>query len=112
MTKVQLLIKAVNQMAKELDATDGNLGYTFKIKTKVGNYIFRAFHEPDEKRVKIYSIVGRFEDVDRAKEMFDCNPHSGKHNFHYREMDDCLDFFQQFLENATDKELSREYSGH
>jgi hypothetical protein len=32
------------------------------------------------KQSTIFSVFGRFEDVDKAKTVFDCNPYSGKFN--------------------------------
>jgi len=29
----------------------------------------------------LYSVYSKFEDVEKAKKLFNCNPHSGKYNF-------------------------------
>lgn len=108
MTKIQKFIKAVESMAKEVEAElmkDYIGSYKFKVDTKVGPYMFGLHHDRDEKRVKVYSIFGRFDNADKAKEVYNCNPYSGKHNFHYFNANDCLDFFQDFLTDATDKEM-------
>jgi len=108
MTKIQRFIKAVEKMAKKIGAEpieNSVLSYKFKVDTKVGPYMFGLHHNRDEKRVKVYSIFGRFDDVDKAKEVCDCNPYSGKHNFHYFNANHCLDFFQDFLEDVTGKDM-------
>lgn len=99
MTKVQKFIKEVNKIADNVGAIKTERFWN--IETRVGTYSFRAYHEPDEKRVKVFSIVGRFEEPERAYPVYPLsNQFSGKYNFHFFNMENCLDVFKKFLENA------------
>lgn len=107
MTKIQQFINDVKVVAEKVGATrPGILCYDYKVDTKVGLYSFSAFHKPDEKRVRVYSIVGRFEEPERAARVYvEVNPFSGKYNFHRRDADDCLGMFIDLLKDATGKDI-------
>ena len=49
----------------------------------------------------IYSIFGRFENVDSAKQQVDCNPYSGKWNIHDLDMASALEILNDRLEQVT-----------
>ena len=51
---------------------------TFEIETIVGKLRINI----DTDNISCYTLFCRFTDVDRAKEVFDCNPYSGKYNAH------------------------------
>ena len=46
---------------------------------KLGNFYLRTDDDPDS---SLYSVYGRFTDVDKVKHKINCNPYSGKHNLH------------------------------
>lgn len=50
----------------------------FEIETIVGNLEIHV----DTDNVYCYTMFARFDEVDRAKEKFCCNPYSGKYNTH------------------------------
>jgi len=50
----------------------------FKLDTIAGVLDITLYH----KQELVYTVFSKFEDVDRAKQKFDCNPYSGKYNFH------------------------------
>ena len=51
---------------------------TFELDTIVGKLTINV--DTDSKYC--YTMFTRFDDVDKAKEVFSCNPHSGKYNTH------------------------------
>lgn len=51
---------------------------SFELKTTVGKL---EINLPVEQSV-CYTVFSRFENVDKAKVKFDCNPYSGKYNSH------------------------------
>jgi hypothetical protein len=50
----------------------------FQLETTVGNLEIHV----DTDNVYCYTMFARFDDVDKAKKKFTCNPHSGKCNTH------------------------------
>ena len=50
----------------------------FEIETTVGNLEIHV----DTDNTYSYTMFARFDEVDRAKEKFNCNPYSGKYNTH------------------------------
>ena len=105
MTNVQKFIKKYNSLVDIIGAEKSNF-YDWKIKTRLGVFWFSIHHKPDEKRVKLYSIYGCFSKPGIAWTEFNCNPHSGKHNFHYTNFENCIDNFKWFLEKLLDKEIN------
>lgn len=114
MTKAQRLNKAMDQLLKEAEVIvlpkSPYQTYQYTLKTRVGPYRFKVEATPDCKNKKVVSVFGRFKFVDKAKKMFNCNPFSGKYNFHYFDIDELFDNFHDFMERATGKEISMEYS--
>jgi len=51
---------------------------SFELDTIVGKLTINV----DTDNVYCFTIFSRFENVEKAKEKFDCNPFSGKYNFH------------------------------
>ncbi|HSG31859.1 MAG TPA: hypothetical protein VLB82_09970 [Thermodesulfobacteriota bacterium] len=51
---------------------------TFELDTIVGKLTINV----DTDNVHCYTVFSKFEDVEKAKEKFDCNQFSGKYNFH------------------------------
>lgn len=107
MTKIQKFIHEITHIAEQIGAKKpGKLGYDWQVETRVGTYSFSIFHKSDEKRVRVYSIVGRFEEPKRAHAVYPCtNKFSGKYNFHQVDMDACLELFLWLLEDSTGKEI-------
>jgi len=50
---------------------------TFELDTIVGKLTISV----DTDNLHCFTVFSRFENVDKAKEKFDCNPYSGKYNF-------------------------------
>lgn len=67
--------------------------YRYSVDTELGELLVRI----DEDNVSCYSIFTRFEDVDKAKEHVNCNPYSGKHNFHCYDKETILAHFKELL---------------
>ena len=68
----------------------------YNIKSKYGDLYIRI----DDKHNYCYSIFTKFDNPDLAKEKFDCNPYSGKYNFHINDIDWCLKQFSKFLDEV------------
>lgn len=51
---------------------------TFELDTVVGKLEINV----DTDNLHCYTMFARFKDVNKAKEKFSCNPHSGKYNTH------------------------------
>jgi len=89
--KVNELIKSKNPLVLE----EGR----YKLNTTVGELMVIIHDELDQDL--IYSIFTRFDEPKRARETVKCNPFSGKYNFHFTEIDDCLSSFSQFLDDVV-----------
>ena len=64
--------------------------FEFKLDTIVGNMNISLYLEQDN----LFCVFARFDDVAKAKEKFNCNPFSGKCNFHkvyYGDLEECID---------------------
>jgi hypothetical protein len=82
-----------NQVEFKLDTIVGNLNITLRDDQ---NYCFTVF--------------SKFDDVAKAKEKFDCNPYSGKYNFHRGKselfsMEQMIEFAMMHFECTQPKEL-------
>lgn len=78
----------------------------FKLETIVGLLTITLYHEQDV----CFTIFSRFEDVDKAKKIFDCNPYSGKYNFlrsksELFSMEQMIEFALMKFEATQPKEL-------
>ena len=81
MTRQQRFHKEMLKGLKELGAKeDDSYGYPFSLETKYGK-LYISVHEED-KQSKIHSCFTQFDNVDEAKKHLNCNPYSGKWNFH------------------------------
>jgi hypothetical protein len=112
MTKIQKFLKEYEYLKSCIEGAEepGELGYDWKVNTKrFGIFSVSIHHKEDEKRVKGYSIFGCFEEPNRAKIKYPCNPYSGKYNFHQFDPNECLNFFQEFLENSMGIHIDRNY---
>ncbi len=58
--------------------TNGSYHIPLELNTIVGNLLINI----DIEHKHCYTVYTRFEDVEQAKVKFDCNPYSGKWNFH------------------------------
>ncbi len=45
----------------------------------------------------VYSIFSRFDDVNKALSIFNCNRFTGKYNFHFFDAQECVGSFEFFL---------------
>jgi len=70
--------KAILKGLKELGAiqTDDFL-YNFEINTIAGKLLLKV----EEEQKYLYALFARFEEPEKAKQHFLCNPHSGKYNW-------------------------------
>ena len=80
---------------------------TFELDTIVGKLTINVSTDS----VHCYSVFSRFDDVDKAKEKFDCNPYSGKYNFHRAKsklfsMEQMIEFALIKFESTLPKELA------
>lgn len=112
-TKIQKFIKEYEYLKSCIDGVEepGVLIYDWKFNTRVGVFSVSIHHKPDEKRVNLYSIFGRFEEPKRAYEVYSCNQYSGKYNFHQSFPNNCLEQFQAFIEDSTGIKIDRNYLG-
>lgn len=81
--------KQILKTVERLCRPSGNSGYEFVIGTKLG----LLWVSPDDDW-----IACRFEEPEKAREVYTCNPHSGKHNFHGP---DCIEDFDDFIEGMA-----------
>ena len=70
---------------------------SFELDTIVGKLKINV----DTDNVYCFTVFSRFEDVEKAKQKFDCNPYSGKYNFHRSKSD--LFSMEQMIEFALMK---------
>jgi len=57
-----------------------------------------------EKRQKVFSIFTRFKYPEKAIQNYiDCNPYSGKWNFHFSDSDECINNFVANIERIRIK---------
>jgi hypothetical protein len=61
---------------------------------------------------EIYSVFFRFDDPERAKEKFGCNPFTGKHNFHCSDAQECFGMVEYFLDYLATIPISGEEQSH
>ena len=68
------------KIGAEIQPTDERMlsNTQFKLNTSVGVLNITLFHH----QKFIFTVYAQFEDVERAKQKFNCNPHSGKYNVH------------------------------
>jgi len=65
---------------KEMNVVENHVNsYPQKIQTQYGRLFI---HVETDMSPKIYTCFTRFEDVEKTKKHVDCNPYSGKWNFH------------------------------
>jgi len=72
---------------------------SFMLETSVGKLRLRV--ETDN--VHCYTVFSKFEDVESAKQKFDCNPFSGKYNVHLgceNDVESVIDFIITKYENT------------
>ena len=63
--------------------------YPYTLATKYGNlYISISGNSPSDAKSSVYTCFTRFDNVNEAKEHVNCNPHTGKWNFHVLVEDD------------------------
>jgi len=67
----------------ELGATETKGIYKYSLETPLGELLITMHAEDLTYRTStIYSVYTRFKEPERAKQKLDCNPFSGKWNFH------------------------------
>ena len=70
----------------------------WEIETKYGKLSITLY--PPKKRPELFSVFTRFKEPEKAKEHTDCNPYSGKWNFHIIDMKEGIKIFTNSLDNV------------
>jgi len=109
--RLQTFNNKVIQLIKHHGAVDSNLsGYDYKIETEeLGNFHIKIEDEDMGGRSVIYSIYGRFEDVNKAYNylvMAGGNIYNGKLNYHDYESDSCISRLETMLNRFSLASLS------
>ncbi|MNJ77960.1 hypothetical protein D3C77_755830 [compost metagenome] len=52
----------------------------------------------DQDLSSVYTIFGRFEEVEKASKMLPCNPYTGKYNFHSYNREEVIRGIETMLE--------------
>jgi hypothetical protein len=66
---------------------------SYEIDTQLSKYVIHLYPQDGT----IYSIFGRFDNPNEAKNSVECNPFTGKYNFHSIDGDECYKDFARFL---------------
>jgi hypothetical protein len=100
MIKGEKFNKTIIKILKEHGAIDTNSSmYKWSIETIYGKLLI-SIPKP-EKRQKLFTVFCRFDEPERSKEHTDCNPYSGKWNFHSSKMNDCIEIFDHHIKKIT-----------
>ena len=96
--------KLIKEYGKNIKNDENRMEYD--IDTIIGKYTV-AIHKSDTDS-KVYSIFGKFEDVDEAKKNeilkeYGLNINSGKLNFHEMDAITCLSKFKKLIEKIIKK---------
>ena len=99
--------RKILEILKENNFSETPYGYGWERETNVGRvFVSVGTHI---KGSNLFSIFTRFEDPSRAKNRwnFDCNPHTGKYNFHFPkyaldELVENFDFFTSLITKSGD----------
>jgi len=80
--------------------TESDRNY-YVLNTSAGtlNIIFESLE--DMRKSSLYTVYTRFEEPDKAIKHYDCNPYSGKYNFHKLDKESCIDSFNSFITDVT-----------
>jgi len=96
MTNGERFNKAILKLIEKYKAIkDPENFYKWSIETIYGSLKI-TIHEP-EKRQKLFSIFCRFDEPEKARAHTDCNPNSGKWNFHITDWKECIEIFESNL---------------
>lgn len=76
------IIKGLERLGINATPTT-TFGYEYEVQTKYGSLLVRPEAQENSRTARVYSCYCRFQDVDKAKDHVDCNPYSGKWNFHH-----------------------------
>ena len=57
--------------------------YPQKLETKYGPLLIHVEENENSRTATTYACYARFMDVEKARDHVDCNPYSGKWNFHF-----------------------------
>jgi len=94
--------KQVDNIMKEMGATEADSHYKYKIATKAGDLFINVW-PPD--KCTCYSIFCRFDDPGKAKAVLpyfsNLNKHSGKWNFHEYDSAYLLELFSNSLKKIA-----------
>lgn len=91
-----------NRVAKYLETVGTRLGESdintpkFSLKTKAGELLITLDTTKDfngRSSKSVISLYGRFSDPNRGKSFVDCNPFSGKWNWHWYAHDNTVEYF-------------------
>ena len=83
-----------------------NNTYDYILDTKHGELLVGIHYVGQNDDSEVLSVYTRFKDVDRAKQQLDCNPYSGKWNFHipvkYHTPEEVAENILKCLRNQTE----------
>ena len=86
MNRQEKFYKIMSEELKDMGAKDNDVYlermYPLALETKHGTLIIDVIKEAHSKTAKLYNCFTRFVDIDKARDNIDCNPYSGKWNFH------------------------------
>lgn len=69
----------------------------YKLNTKAGELKVIIEDLDSATESSIYTVFTRFENPKEARELCECNPFSGKYNFHTSNKEECICSFSRFL---------------
>ena len=106
----QAVINGLVEMGAVKQPTDETMlsNTQFKLETIAGTLLITLFHH----QKFLFTVYSRFEDPTKSKDKFNCNPHSGKYNFHMsiqrgvRTIDDVIELALMHFECTLPKELA------
>ena len=87
--------------ALKLEDREGSGLRMFGMETSVGHLVINV----DSDNKSCYTVFSKFEDVESARKRFDCNPFSGKYNFHVSGGDGSVDYIIGLALNHIEKTL-------
>lgn len=99
-------VKEVTTGLLMMGATQLDNSITDRIKFTINTIVGVLNISVDTDNVHTYSVFAKFEDVDKAKEKFNCNPFSGKYNFHIGsdDVDTAIELAYSHIEMTLDPE--------
>ena len=106
---VEGIIKGLTEMGAIKQPNDPRMftNTQFKLETIAGNLDITLYHS----QKFMFTVYSKFEEPEKSKDKFNCNPYSGKYNFHRSKsklfsMEQMIEFALMHFECALPKELA------